>query len=85
MYKEDPLVYHGPATAKLISEGLNTLKVAQSGLSTINVPTLLLHGTNDNIIPFEASEYIFRSITSKDKQFEVILMACMDRIMRGLG
>ena len=74
MYKEDPLIYHGALKAKWLSEFLAKVYVARAGLNAINLPTLLLHGTEDRLVPFSGSEYIYNNITSKDKEFEVCIV-----------
>ena len=49
------------------------MDVARAGLNIINLPTLLLHGTEDQLVPYSASEYILNNISSEDKQFEVCI------------
>lgn len=71
MYREDPLVYHSSLKAKWSSEFLNAIQDARERISGISVPVLIFHGTEDRLVPFSASEFIFDNIASTDKKIEV--------------
>ena len=66
--------------ARYFKESLAKMDVAQAGLNIINLPTLVLHGTEDQLVPFLASEYIFNNISSEDKQFEVCITVLIEQI-----
>ena len=66
--------------ARYLKESLAKMDVAQAGLNIINLPTLVLHGTEDQLVPFLASEYIFNNISSEDKQFEVCITVLIEQI-----
>ena len=33
----------------------------------VNIPTLIIQGTKDNVVPISSSEYVFKSVKSKYK------------------
>jgi len=70
-YETDPLIFHNPLKAKWASEMLTYIEVAKEKLPSITKPMLLFHGTNDNLVPLTASEFINKNISSRDKKFEV--------------
>ena len=51
-----------------IKEFINTVKNNQETLKYINIPTLIIQGTEDNIVPPETAEYIYNKIPSKQKE-----------------
>lgn len=71
MYKNDPLVYHQALKAKWASEFISHTEIGRQRINAINIPALIFHGTQDHLVPFTSSEYIFNAITSTDKTFEV--------------
>lgn len=54
-FAEDPLVFGG-GTAKLGLETFNTMKATVAALDRISVPTYVLHGDADQVVPPSASE-----------------------------
>ena len=40
--------------AKYVKEAFAKMDVTQAGLNIINLPTLVLHGTGDQLVPFLA-------------------------------
>ena len=43
-----------------------------SRLSSILVPTLVIHGTSDDVVPFSQGEAVFNRIASKEKAFVTV-------------
>jgi alpha-beta hydrolase superfamily lysophospholipase len=67
-YRNDPLVYHGKIRARLGAELINTMqKSLPAIMKKIELPTLIMHGTVDDLSNIDGSSYLFESIKSKDK------------------
>ena len=79
IYINDPLIYHGKMTAKLLSENLTKGIIARVGLNIINLPALLLHGTEDHLVPLSSSDDIFNNISSEDKEYEVCITVLISK------
>ncbi len=70
-YRDDPLVYTGKMTARIsdvMNKGIERL--AQQG-SRIEVPLLLLHGSEDRLCDPAWSEYLRDLVSSQDKQLQI--------------
>lgn len=73
-YGADPLIYQGKMKARYAAEamkGQNALLPSNnqsSIISTVQLPTLLLHGTDDQVCAIAGSELIYDHLSSKDKQ-----------------
>lgn len=52
---------------------LNSINIARERMGSINLPTLVFHGTADQLVPLSASEFAFANIgtAESDKRFEV--------------
>ena len=70
-YRNDPLVYTGKMTAR-ISDVMNSgiERLAQQGAG-IEVPLLLLHGSEDRLCDPAWSEYLRDLVSSQDKQLQI--------------
>lgn len=71
MYRNDDLVYHSALKARWAAEMLRNIKIARERIEEIETPALIIHGTEDHLVPHSASEFIFKNIKSEDKTFEV--------------
>ena len=71
MYAEDPLVYHGKLKAKWATAFIDSISVIREHLDALKLPVVLIHGTDDGIVPISSSETIFDNVSSEDKSFEV--------------
>lgn len=69
-YMNDPLVFHGRIVARTGSELNGAVKLARAEAGKINLPTLILHGTDDRLAPIGGGEYLFEHISSADKIFK---------------
>jgi alpha-beta hydrolase superfamily lysophospholipase len=69
-YAEDPLVVKDP-TVRLVYELYKASKTVWRYVDRIQVPALILHGREDRIVPVEASERLYRTISSKDKKLVI--------------
>ena len=56
-YAEDPLLVAG-ATARLGLEIFTAMKVTNAGLDRISVPTYVLHGEDDPVVPPQSSRHL---------------------------
>jgi acylglycerol lipase len=68
-YSEDPLVYHGGMRARWGHEMLLAMDSFWKDAAKITLPLLLIHGTDDKLIPIAASEKYEAAVSSSDKTF----------------
>jgi acylglycerol lipase len=67
-YVNDPLVYRGKVSARLGVELLNEMENAiPARLSKINLPVLILQGTDDRLANPEGSRLAYQTIAASDK------------------
>jgi alpha-beta hydrolase superfamily lysophospholipase len=52
-YAADPLVYHGPFLKTTLQALVNSVDVVAAGGTFGDVPTLWIHGTADQLVPYE--------------------------------
>ena len=76
-YEDDPLVYHGPLKAKWATEIMATIKMFRQRVGDVTLPLLIAHGTEDHLVPFTASQFVFANTSSADKTFEVNCPYCI--------
>jgi alpha-beta hydrolase superfamily lysophospholipase len=69
-YIEDPLVIKNP-TIKLVYELYRASKEVWKFAGGISISALILHGEEDKIVPVEASQRLYNSISSKDKRLVI--------------
>ena len=50
-----------------IKEFTNLVKNNEYTLKNINIPTFIIQGTKDNLVPLETADYIYNTIPSKEK------------------
>ena len=70
-FVEDPLIYHGKMRFCWVNAIINSLNTLEESLHKITLPTLIIHGSEDPIIPISSSEHIYEKISSIDKIVEV--------------
>ncbi len=51
-----------------MKEFMKTVKDNEYVLKNIYIPTLIVQGTNDTLVPIETADYIYNEIPSKDKE-----------------
>ena len=72
MYEDDPLIFHDSLKAKWVSAAFRGIKEIREHVGEIQLPVFIMHGTDDHLVPFSASQFIFDNIgTPTDKTFEV--------------
>ena len=69
-YFTDPGVYHGGTKARLGFEMLEAMKSAQNNFHKINIPVLILHGTEDKLADPLGSQWMYDKVSSTDKKLE---------------
>ena len=71
MYVEDPLVNHGSVKAKWGVEYINSQRAVRTRVGGITLPLLIIHGTEDRLVPISASQFVMDNVGSAEKLFEV--------------
>ena len=67
----DPLIYTGKPKAGFVSALLKAIDNYLPRLNVISLPLLVIHGTDDTLVPIAASAVVFDNVSSRDKAFEV--------------
>lgn len=65
-YNADPLVYHGKVLARTGAEMLAASERVTSLMSTVELPVLVMHGTEDGLAAVSSAETIADAVTSTD-------------------
>ena len=66
-YINDPLVYQGKVTARLGAELLKVMKQIRQRLADIQLPVLIMHGTEDRLSDPQSSQLMYDNVSSLDK------------------
>lgn len=69
-YMEDELIYHGACKAKWATSSIVGIEKIREQISRIELPLLLIHGTEDNMVPISGSEFIAANVKSSLVKFE---------------
>ncbi len=67
-FVEDPLVWHGRVPARCALEMYRAARAAVAGANGLSLPLLVLHGTDDRVVPVGASRRYFARVGSGDKE-----------------
>ena len=70
-YIEDPLVFHGKMSVRMLRELFSGMKAIQTGADGITLPMLLLHGGADVMTAPEGSRFLYEHIGSSDKTLTI--------------
>ena len=70
-YAQDPLVLKSITTQLAGSVWKDGVAWIEANAHTINVPALILHGGDDQIVPPAASEWLYNQIASTDKSLKI--------------
>lgn len=70
-YIEDPLVFHGKMSARMLRELFAGMSMIQAGAARITLPMLLLHGGADVMTAPEGSRFLYEHIGSSDKTLKI--------------
>jgi acylglycerol lipase len=71
IYKDDLLVSRGRMPARTLAEMLKATAEIQSRINEIELPLLVLHGTEDRLVSMEGSKNFYLGVGSKDKSIEL--------------
>jgi alpha-beta hydrolase superfamily lysophospholipase len=67
-YEEDPLVHHGKLPARTVHELAGKVGAFPNTVKAITVPTLIMHGTADQLAPLAGAKMLAGTISSTDKK-----------------
>ena len=70
-YREDPLVFSGKLSARLVSELFNTMAKVQAGAKNITLPMQMLHGEKDSMASPAGSRFLYEQLGSKNKDLKI--------------
>ncbi|MFN8161761.1 MAG: alpha/beta hydrolase [Solirubrobacterales bacterium] len=70
-YVADPLVHHGRLPARTVAEIAAAIEAFPDRLPTLALPLHGLHGSEDRLVPVEASRTVNRLAGSEDKTLDV--------------
>jgi alpha-beta hydrolase superfamily lysophospholipase len=61
-YADDPLVHHGAVPARTVVELLDATAGFLFQAPKLRLPTLVLHGTSDALVPVEATRPVYQAL-----------------------
>lgn len=61
-YAADPLVYHGPFQRETLEAMVNAVGAIANGGDFGELPTLWIHGTNDQLVPYDVTKPVIEAI-----------------------
>ncbi|HEY8054134.1 MAG TPA: lysophospholipase, partial [Steroidobacteraceae bacterium] len=70
-YRDDPLVYHGKASARTLVELFDAMDRIQAQAGRIRLPLLLIHGGDDVLASPEGSRFLHAHAASGDKTLRI--------------
>lgn len=71
-YDADPLNYRGPMQRETVASLTSGARRVRDESHTLRLPLLVLHGSEDGLVPATGSEELARTAASKDKECEVL-------------
>jgi alpha-beta hydrolase superfamily lysophospholipase len=63
-YESDPLVHHAGVPARTVVELLDAMAGFPAGVRDLRLPTLILHGTADKLVPLAATRPLYQAISA---------------------
>lgn len=70
-YENDPLVFHGKVSARLVAELFAAMDRIAANAATIQLPLLIMHGGEDTLTAVGGSKLLHDSISSEDKKIVI--------------
>ena len=70
-YKADPLVFHGKVPARTAREMLRASDLVKARAGELRLPTLIVHGSADKLVPLAGSRALHADAGSPDKTLTV--------------
>ena len=65
-YAADPLVHHKAIPARTLVELLRAMQGFPASAPGLRLPTLVLHGTADKLVPLAATQPVYRAFGTRD-------------------
>jgi acylglycerol lipase len=66
-YDRDPLVFHGAVPARTLIELLAAMRRIDAAAPRLRVPVLVMHGTDDRLVPLRFTEPVYERLGSADR------------------
>jgi len=70
-YENDPLVFHGKVSARLVSELFAAMDRVVANAASIRLPLLIMHGSEDTLTAVAGSKLLHEKVSSGDKQIVI--------------
>jgi alpha-beta hydrolase superfamily lysophospholipase len=70
-YERDPLVLHKSAPARTVVELLDAMRGFPALAPRLRLPTLILHGTGDRLVPLASNRPVYQAIGSRERSLKV--------------
>jgi acylglycerol lipase len=69
VYDADPLNHHGKLPARTVAELASTIAEFEEAVPRLTLPLLLMHGTDDRLVPPDGSDMLSERAGSEDKTY----------------
>jgi len=70
-YQSDPLVHHRAVPARTVVELLEAMREFPAGARELRLPTLILHGTADKLVPLAATRPVYHAIGASHRTLKL--------------
>ncbi len=70
-FENDPLVFHGRFPIRTGAEILAAARRVEAGMNSLDLPLLVLHGTDDRLTDSEGSRLLYAAAASADKTLKL--------------
>lgn len=70
-YESDPLVHHAAVPARTVVELLDAMAGFPSRVRDLRLPTLILHGTADKLVPLTATRPLYQAIGANHRTLKL--------------
>jgi alpha-beta hydrolase superfamily lysophospholipase len=70
-YERDPLVLHKTAPARTVVELLDAMRRFPEQAPRLRLPTLILHGSADRLVPLAANRPVYQAIGARERSLKV--------------
>jgi alpha-beta hydrolase superfamily lysophospholipase len=70
-YAADPLVHHGEIPARTLVELLRAMQGFPASAHELRLPTLILHGTADTLVPLAATRPVYQAFGTRDRSVKL--------------
>jgi acylglycerol lipase len=70
-YQEDPLNHHGKLPARTVAELTSEVQRFPEEVPSLRLPLLVMHGSDDGLVPEAGSRLVYERAGSQDKTLEI--------------